>query len=433
MQVLNFILEFVSSTLDIMAFLYIIKFLFCSEINLNKKIWICCAFSQILIRIIEKSMLEGEQSLILMIMFPVIIIFLSYGINGLKKTIYIVPTVFIMLLPGLMVSLLYSIFCTISIFVLLENSAIYWGTLLDVIVIILINRKIGENYFFKLNKWDIFSIISANILSLIIVIASDELQKNIIFDKVTDKLIFIIVDFVTIAMDVSTVISIIKSKSAMHYKNISKINEYYMETQLQHFESYKNSQKETRRLKHDMKNHLICLNDLCSKGKYNELNDYVKNLQNSITTLDTTFNTGNSIADSIINEKYSIMESNNISFELKGLFCESHLIKPVHICTIFANAIDNAIEACIKIEETSMRQINIEIKNSRNFLVLSFTNSVKGQLKITKDNRIRTSKLDKENHGFGLENIKAVVKEYNGDFKVRVTKDTFELEIVLTN
>jgi len=433
MQVLNFILESVSSTLDIMAFLYVIKFLFCNEINLKKKVWICCALSQVLIRIVEKSMFEGEQSLILMIIFTIIIIFLSYGASGFKKIIYIVPTVFIMLLPGLMVSLLYSIFCTISIFVWLENSAIYLGTLLDVILIIVINRKIGINYFFKLNKWDVFSITSANILSLIIVISSDELQKNTIFDKVTDKIIFIIVIFITLLMDVSTVISIIKSKSAMHYKNISKINEYYMETQLQHFESYKNSQKETRRLKHDMKNHLICLSDLCSKGKYNELNDYIKNLQDGITTLDTIFNTGNSIADSIINEKYSIMERNNISFELEGVFCESLLIKPVHICTIFANAIDNAIEACIKIEETSMRKIKIEIKNSRNFLVLSFTNSVKGKLKITNKNIIKTSKVDKKNHGFGLENIRSAVNEYNGDFKIKVDEDLFELEIVLAN
>lgn len=432
MQELNFIIGLISSTLDTITFLYIMKFLFCSEINISRKVWIWCGVSQLFIKIIEKIMFHGEESLILMVMFPVIIIFLSYGIIGLKKIIYIFPTAFIMLLPGLMISLLYSIFFSTSVFVWLENSDLYWATLLDVIIMVIINRKIRENYFLNFNKWDIFLIISANILSLIIVMAIDEFQKNIIFDKVTDKLIFIIISFITISMDIFTVISIIKSKSAMHYKNTSKINEYYMEIQLQHFEAYKNSQKETRRLKHDMKNHLICINDLCSKEKYSELSDYVKTLQDSIGTLDTIFNTGNSIADSIINEKYSIMEKNHISFELKGLFGENLLIKPVYICTIFANAIDNAIEACIKIEEISHRRIDIEIKNSRNFLVLSFRNSIKEQLKI-KDNKIKTSKQDEENHGFGLENIRAVVNKYKGNFEIKVTKDIFELEIVLPN
>lgn len=181
-----------------------------------------------------------------------------------------------------------------------------------------------------------------------------------------------------------------------------------------------------------MKNHLICINDLCSKEKYSELSDYVKTLQDSISTLETIFNTGNSIADSIINEKYSIMEKNHISFELKGLFGENILIKPVHICTIFANAIDNAIEACMKIEEISHRRIDIEIKNSRNFLVLSFRNSIKEQLKL-KDNKIKTSKQDEENHGFGLENIRAVVNKYKGDCEIKVIKDTFEISIVLPN
>lgn len=433
MQELNFIVEFISSTLDTMTFLYIMKFLFCSEININKKVWIWCGVSQLFINIIEKVMFHGEESLILFVMFPMIIVFLSYGIIGLKKIIYIVSTAFIMLLIGLMMSLLYSIFLSTSVFTWLENSDLYLVTsLLDVIIIVIINRKIRENYFLNLNKWDIFLIVSANILSLIIVIAIDEFQKNIIFDKVTDKLIFVIISFITISMDIFTVISIIKSKSAMHYKNISKINEYYMEIQLQYFEAYKNSQKETRRLKHDMKNHLICINDLCSKEKYSEVSDYVKTLQDSISTLETIFNTGNSIADSIINEKYSIIEKNHISFELKGLFGENILIKPVHICTIFANAIDNAIEACMKIEEISHRRIDIEIKNSRNFLVLSFRNSIKEQLKL-KDNKIKTSKQDEENHGFGLENIRAVVNKYKGDFEIKVIKDTFEISIVLPN
>lgn len=433
MQELNFIVEFISSILDTMTFLYIMKFLFCSEININKKVWIWCGVSQPFINIIEKIMFHGEESLILFVMFPMIIVFVSYGIIGLKKIIYIVSTAFIMLLPGLMMLLLYSIFFSTSVFTWLENSDLYWVTsLLDVIIIVIINRKIRENYFLDFNKWDIFLIVSANILSLIIVIAIDEFQKNIIFGRITDKLIFVIISFITISMDIFTVISIIKSKSAMHYKNISKINEYYMEIQLQYFEAYKNSQKETRRLKHDMKNHLICINDLCSKEKYSELSDYVKTLQDSISTLETIFNTGNSIADSIINEKYSIMEKNHISFELKGLFGENILIKPVHICTIFANAIDNAIEACMKIEEISHRRIDIEIKNSRNFLVLSFRNSIKEQLKL-KDNKIKTSKQDEENHGFGLENIRAVVNKYKGDCEIKVIKDTFEISIVLPN
>lgn len=244
MQELNFIVEFISSILDTMTFLYIMKFLFCSEININKKVWIWCGVSQPFINIIEKIMFHGEESLILFVMFPMIIVFVSYGIIGLKKIIYIVSTAFIMLLPGLMMLLLYSIFFSTSVFTWLENSDLYWVTsLLDVIIIVIINRKIRENYFLDFNKWDIFLIVSANILSLIIVIAIDEFQKNIIFGRITDKLIFVIISFITISMDIFTVISIIKSKSAMHYKNISKINEYYMEIQLQYFEAYKNSQK----------------------------------------------------------------------------------------------------------------------------------------------------------------------------------------------
>ncbi|BCZ45393.1 sensor histidine kinase [Clostridium gelidum] len=432
MEVLSFMLKSGNYTLDTMAMLYLIKFLFCHEINLNKRIWIGCAFSQILFIIIERMIFNGENSLYSLVIFSIIIIFLCYGIKGLKKIIYIVPTAFVMLLPLLMITLIFSMFASQTIFNWSEELGTYFGTLLDVIIIIMIKRKIEENYYVNLKRWDIISIISVNTLSLIILIAIDELQKTIIFDEITDKIIFIIITFITILMDMSTAISIIKSKSAIHYKNINEINEYYMETQLQHFESYKNSQKETRSLKHDMKNHLICINDLCAQGKYKELNDYVKNLQDNITILDSVFNTGDSIADSIINEKHAIMKNNNISFELSGNFQEKCLIKPVHMCTIFANAIDNAIEACIKIEDTSMRRISIEIKNSRNFLVLSFTNSIKEQL-IIKDNKIKTNKPDKENHGFGLENIRATVKKYNGDFDIKVTQDTFELEVVLTN
>ena len=100
-------------------------------------------------------------------------------------------------------------------------------------------------------------------------------------------------------------------------------------------------------------------------------------------------------------------------------------------CVIFGNALDNAIEACSRIERGD-KKINIILSYSNNNLVCKITNTTNGNV-LKHENRFITSKIDTEYHGLGLNNIERSVKRYNGAVELEHIDDTFVLMFILNN
>ena len=44
---------------------------------------------------------------------------------------------------------------------------------------------------------------------------------------------------------------------------------------------------------------------------------------------------------------------------------------------------------------------------------------------------METSKEDKKNHGFGVKNIKSVVKDYGGEVSFNVLDDMFSVSVII--
>ncbi|MEG2458070.1 MAG: GHKL domain-containing protein, partial [Bacilli bacterium] len=101
-------------------------------------------------------------------------------------------------------------------------------------------------------------------------------------------------------------------------------------------------------------------------------------------------------------------------------------IDMIDISSIFSNLIDNAIEACKKINDNNReRYITIKSTFINGYLVVRCENSKINKI-LFKDNKILTSKNDKFIHGIGIESIKSSVKKYNGELKVK----NYELKFI---
>ena len=82
------------------------------------------------------------------------------------------------------------------------------------------------------------------------------------------------------------------------------------------------------------------------------------------------------------------------------------------ITTLMGNILENAVEAAVKADAPRIRVELIEHKKEI-FIVVS--NSAVKRIN-TKTDFFLTSKKDKENHGFGLKNIVAIVEKYHGEY-----------------
>lgn len=100
---------------------------------------------------------------------------------------------------------------------------------------------------------------------------------------------------------------------------------------------------------------------LVASEKYDEVESYIEKLDETIQTMDYKFNTGNAVTDVIINDKYQKAENAGISFQVKFNLGETDTISAFDIGIILNNLLDNAIEACEKLEQ-EQRYINLTLK-----------------------------------------------------------------------
>ena len=127
--------------------------------------------------------------------------------------------------------------------------------------------------------------------------------------------------------------------------------------------------------------------------------------------------------DCIVGMKASRMDEEEIDFKLDGMIDGGLGMKPVDVCNIFANALDNAIEACERIPEKTDRWVSLLVKRTDKFFSIKLSNSVKEEKNgISLDKLFdgisrKTSKKDKNLHGFGTLNMKKALEKYGGMLK----------------
>ncbi|MEG0681825.1 MAG: GHKL domain-containing protein [Eubacterium sp.] len=176
--------------------------------------------------------------------------------------------------------------------------------------------------------------------------------------------------------------------------------------------------EELRESKHDMRNHLSTMQILLSSKDYQELEKYFDKMNGEIDPLIDIVLTNNKTLNSIIYSKMIIMKTCNISFHYTLLDVEQIQISEYDLCSILGNLLDNAIEACQKIETPKdARYIRLKIKKQENMFMLSVNNSFNGKYNQLDRNHFATSKKG-QGHGLGLRHVERIIQRYGGHMQV---------------
>ncbi|RDY27610.1 GHKL domain-containing protein [Romboutsia weinsteinii] len=269
----------------------------------------------------------------------------------------------------------------------------------------------------------IFSIIS-NIICVIVFF-------TIIFKEyhgITNTALDISILLVSFTVLVSSIFSTNLISRVIKDNRLRLENELIKESidmQYKYYMSLKESQLEVRKLYHDMKNHMICIENLYGK------NDYLKSISSKLEESESIFDTGNMILDIILNDKKTICDNSGIDLTVDINFSKCDFIDISDVCSIFSNMIDNSIEACKKINDDSIAK-KIKIKGTivNRLYVIKCENTKVNKVRYI-DNLIITQKKDKFLHGIGITSIKSSVEKYDGNLDIEVSKYDFSITIYI--
>ena len=203
--------------------------------------------------------------------------------------------------------------------------------------------------------------------------------------------------------------------------------EQQIKSQSKHLDEILVMQKQLKSFRHDMENHWIALKGYFENGDYDNGIRYIKKINGSLEAIDT-IDTGNVALDAIISSKKALADEKNIRFEFTVQVPEQLPIEAADICVILGNALDNAVEACERIKDGD-KYIRISIIYEGDSILCKIENSAPKAKKIS----LKTSKADRDNHGFGLENIKQALSKYNHLLKIDTEESAFVLSFIIFN
>ena len=183
------------------------------------------------------------------------------------------------------------------------------------------------------------------------------------------------------------------------------------QNQMELYQSMKKRYEQQRRFSHDYKNQLNCIQGMIESGQTKEALEYISGLTGNFRQNEMCVNTNHAVVNIMLNQKYQEACDKGIVMTMVSGNLSELTISEEDIVTLLGNLLDNAIEACEKLDENKMVQFKMILEEEQ--LVLSIRNPVKDAVRI-KDNRIVTSKQDKSRHGIGLLNVDSVIRKNNG-------------------
>ena len=204
-----------------------------------------------------------------------------------------------------------------------------------------------------------------------------------------------------------------------------RISEFQSELISKQTEEIRNMYRQMQAWRHDYRNHIQNMKNRL-EGDQGELEKYLDELADDLTQADTSIQTGNIMADAVLNSKLSVSEQKGIKLNIKARIPQGVAMTDVELCSVLGNLIDNAMEACEKVPQEE-RFMRVYIDKFKGQLYLSVQNSSppvkleKGAFRTTKEGL----------HGFGLFRIDRIAKKYGGYVNRQYEEGIFATELLV--
>lgn len=192
------------------------------------------------------------------------------------------------------------------------------------------------------------------------------------------------------------------------------------------FEIIRQSQINTRSLKHDMKHHLKMLSDLVSSGDKDAALKYLSDMGAFMDNSEVFISSGNERIDSILNYMIEKAKNADVHITWKIQIPEQIEISTFDINVILSNLLDNALNALSDIPNPTLE---ILMKYDRGILYINIQNNCNHEQPSIHDIH---SVFEPENeHGYGLKNVQRIVEKYHGSLSTECVNDVFNASILL--
>lgn len=189
------------------------------------------------------------------------------------------------------------------------------------------------------------------------------------------------------------------------------------ELTLQYYRDLEENYSRSRKIIHDIRNHLAVI----EQASKMEDDSYIADVHGMLNSLGMKFYTENRMLNIVLNDKLREFLPEHLECRLGGVNLD--FISDLDITTIFANLLDNALEAQPK-KET--RTIKIKGEHIQEFTIIKISNPWEG-------NYIAGRSTKAGHEGLGLQNVQTAVEKYHGEIRIENGDLKFSVTIAFQN
>lgn len=302
-----------------------------------------------------------------------------------------------------------------------------WGSIV-MSTIYLCKNKIGKKV--KLSENLVYVIIFLNGLSMIFTISGLNFAKEYVSDNNFRIFTAVLVTVAYFCMSLLCWLLVFMKNLNERAERLLRMEKQLNVDRSVHFQREMKKEEETRRFRHDINNHMIYLTALAEARDIDGIRNYLSQINRQLEDITKAlYITGNDLIDVILNEKLLNLRE-KVRITIKGKILRPLKISDVDLCTIFANLLDNAVEA---VGDVPCGEAYIEIifRVGKVYFECEIRNSKRNKVFFSKNGMPKTSKDDSRNHGFGIENVKNAVERNHGELNISVGEKEFRVCINL--
>lgn len=287
----------------------------------------------------------------------------------------------------------------------------------------------------EISLFNFITILIPNVISLVVIILlRDKLYNSTyVFTNIESVITIMIIGVILVIGSVCNIVLFEYFLNARQIEAEKKLQLKEMSLQYDYYVKLKRDMDGIRRISHDIRNHLEAMRGNNSEEQKNE---YILNIEEELNQYENYYDTGNTFIDNILHRKKLDAVEQKTELRILADLRPFKCIKNTDLCVIISNLLDNALRECElrKVEEPKKENlIQLRIGKFRGFLSITCENSIReSQTQYVIANQdIKTTKSNKNYHGYGIKNINNVIQKYDGESSIYIRDGMFCFSIII--
>ena len=179
--------------------------------------------------------------------------------------------------------------------------------------------------------------------------------------------------------------------------------------------------------KHDLRHHNALISEMLQQGELDRLKEYVASFDKAIDSNGTNVYCKNPIANSLFNLYARRAEAEGIKITFRVNVPEVTGIDHIDLTCVLGNALENAVEGCLRLPEDNQKEIIVTIKFIDSRLRIQVENTCREDINFDGD----LPMTQKQGGGTGIKSILYTAERYDGTAGFSVINGKFLAQIVL--